>query len=541
MRIPIIAVVGRPNVGKSTLFNALVGHRRAIVEDVPGVTRDRNYAYVERYDFPISLVDTGGFDSTQYGVIEKQVREQTLLAIEEADVVLVLFDGKTGVQPGDDEVVELIRKSEKPVIYCVNKCDGVEQRDRTYEFYSLGVEELFDVSALNLRNHKLILEKAMSLLPDYEELKSAEHERRHLRSGEDTLPEEHEPEETEETEEWFEEPIDKDQIREEMRENREIKFAPVFVPGEGNQTADEYEKEYRLAEVISLPQQAEDDDTVWEAEETEEEELQGPETIDLVKVAIIGRPNVGKSTMLNALVGETRAITSPEAGTTRDSLDVSFEWEDQKYLLTDTAGMRKKGRITDDIEKYSTMRSLRAISDADVALLLIDAVEGPTEQDVKIAGVVHEQGKGLILVVNKWDLAEKDHRTAHEFKGRVKEAFKFAPYAPIIYTSALSGRRVVKVLPTAKEVALNRLRRIQTGRLNRFLQRQLRKVSPPSYRGVPIKVYYANQVDVCPPRFTLFVNQPKGVHFSYLRFIKNAIREKFAFEGTDLKLMLRKQ
>jgi GTP-binding protein len=543
MRIPIVAIVGRPNVGKSTLFNAIVGERRAIVEDTPGVTRDRNYAFVEgRYPFPFSLVDTGGFDSTLSGVIEDQVREQTRLAIEEADLLIVLFDGKTGVQPGDEEVVNLIRRYEKPSIYCVNKVDGIEQVERIYDFYALGVSELKDLSALYGRNLKDILAQALSLIPDSEELTEIARQTRERRAEElEALGAAAKVDESEEEEFVEDAELTPSEFREEVRELRAPNFAPVFIPGESELSKERYDKEYRLAEVVSGSAGAESEDEVWEAIEGERDITSGPESIELVRVAIIGRPNVGKSTMLNTLLGETRAITSPVAGTTRDTLDVTFEHEGQKYLLTDTAGLRKKGRITDHIEKYSSMRTLRAISDADVALLLLDATEGPTEQDQKIAGIAHDQGKGLIIVANKWDLIEKDHKTAKGFKDKVEDTFKFAPYAPLIHTSAKSGRRVVKILPEALRVALSRSRRIPTGSLNRLLKHRLRRISPPSYRGVPIKLFYANQVDVAPPRFALFLNHTKGVHFSYLRFIKNTIREAYSFTGTDLKLILRQK
>ncbi len=540
MRIPVIAIVGRPNVGKSTLFNAIVGERRAIVEDVAGITRDRNYAFVERLELPFSLVDTGGYDRTTEGVIETQVRNQTLMAIEEADALVVMFDGKAGAQPGDEEVVEIIRKARTPVIYCVNKCDGLEQQSRVNDFYSLGVGDLFDVSALHGRNTKLLIKQMLQLLPDYEELKQAHVERRAAITEVEESAAPAEAAEAIELEELnaTDPGLDYDSARDEMRSARTTSFAPVFIPGETAQTAAEYEKQHRLAEVMALPKSEEDE--IWAAEALTDPS-EGPTVLDIVRVAIVGRPNVGKSTMLNTLLGETRAITSPVAGTTRDALDVRFEFDNQVYLLTDTAGLRRQGRITDDIERYATMRSLRAISDADVAVLMIDATEGPTDQDMKIAGVVHDQGKGLLIAINKWDAVEKDHRTAHEFKENMRVSFKFAPYAPLIYTSALSGRRCVKILPEALKIALARQRRIPTGRLNRSLQRSLRKVSAPSYHGTPVKLYYANQVDVAPPRFALFFNHPRGIHFSYLRFIKNAIRETYPFEGSDIKLMARKQ
>jgi GTP-binding protein len=390
MRIPVIAIVGRPNVGKSTLFNSLVGERRAIVEDIPGVTRDRNYALVDRYAFPFSLVDTGGFEQTINGVIETQIREQAQLAVEEADALMIIFDGKTGLQPADEEVVGLVRKYQKPAIYCVNKCDGIEQKQRTYDFFSLGVGELYDISALHKRNLGSLMDAVLNLLPDCAEL--SEHHRlvRETQANAVVSAEEVDEDEVDyvqDEEPWEPVELSLEEKKEILKEQRAPSFADVFIPETGRD-AESYDRANRLAEIVYLPEQASD---VWEAEDGALA-VTGPETLELVRVAIIGKPNVGKSTLLNTLIGETRAITSPIAGTTRDSLDIQFEYEEQNYLLTDTAGLRKKARISDEIERYSTLRSLRAISDADVAVLLIDASEGPTDQDAKIAALAHDQG-----------------------------------------------------------------------------------------------------------------------------------------------------
>lgn len=529
MRIPVVAIIGRPNAGKSTLFNSILGYRKAIVEDLPGVTRDRHYALVERFEIPFYLVDTGGFESDPKEELAAAVVGQTMIAVEEADVIIALFDGTVGFQSADAEIVKLLRRSEKQAVYVVNKCDGVEQVGKTADFYTLGVPELLDISALNGRGIKGLVAQILPQLPEYEKLKQeAENLRARIeeaeaeasKSGIEILTEEEEEIEARK-------PVPREIIP------NPVTFAPVFVPGQGEESEVDYDMKYQLAPLPELAPLACQD------EEDDEEEME--EEIGQVRVAIIGRPNVGKSTLVNTILGETRVIASPVAGTTRDSLDVEIERDGQKYVLTDTAGLRKQARVSDDIEKYSVFRALTAIKDCDVAILLIDASAGPTDQDTKIAGIAIEEGRGLVLGINKWDLVEKDHKTAHEFKENVREAFKFAPFAPLVFLSAKSGRRAESLLKEARRIALVRKRRVGTGKLNRVLQRSLKSIVPSSYRGRPVKLSYASQVDVAPPRFLLFFNYPEKVHFSYLRAIKNIIRDQLGFSNTEVKFVLKEK
>lgn len=557
---PVIAIVGRPNVGKSTLFNRISGRTRggvtAIVEDTPGVTRDRNYSLVSRYALPFILVDTGGFEIAPEDELAKLVVEQTKVAVEEADIVIALFDGLTGVQPGDDDVVDLLRRGQKNVVWCVNKCDGDEQGYRTAEFYSLGVPELEQTSALHNRGIRVLIEAALSRLPNFAVLSQTLREIR-LIEEDAAAQAELEIDSGAELVEQFEqdEPLlDSEDSEFDIDDSEQyggIDFAPVFIPEESEDSSPDptqYLRENRLlplsasggtklyggsieegSAALDLPPAEAD------ADENAEPEVQE------IKVAIIGRPNVGKSTLLNCLAGEERAITSNIPGTTRDSLDISVEHGGQRFVFVDTAGLRKKGKISDRLEKYSTMRAIRSLGECDVALLVIDAPGGPVEQDARIAGLAHEQGKGLIVVVNKWDLAEKEPQKAREFKEQIAQAFKFAPYAPHIFISAKTGKRVPGLIDIVKEVALDRQRRVSTPRLNHLLKKCVRQLTPPAYRGVPVRLYYGAQVDAAPPRFVLFFSHPKGLNFSYLRFLKNRIRDEFGFRGTDIKLAVRKR
>lgn len=552
VRIPVIAIVGRPNVGKSTLFNRIVGERRAIVEDFPGVTRDRNYAMVERFAVPFLLVDTGGFEENPEDVLAREVVKQTMLAAEEADVVLAVFDGSLGLQPGDEAVVDMLRRYQKPVFFLVNKIDGEEQLANTAEFYSLGVDELLNCSALHGRNVRGLIESVLEQQPAYAQLLASVKERKRKEAEAEDLASRVKEASLEEEE--IADPLDSVQTEEEfdVEEEEDIRvprFASVFIPSDTQDGGDaEGLSQYlRSEKVLSLeessPRYLEPKEVDLELlgleQETEEEKI--PE-IPLIKVAIVGRPNVGKSTLLNTFLGEQRAITSSIAGTTRDALSADLKREGQNFQIVDTAGLRKQARIEDEsLERYSALRSIGALSEADVAVLVLDAESGPSEQDAKILGLIHERGIGAVVAVNKWDLVEKDHKTVHEFTTKVKDVFKFAPYAPIVYISALSGRRCPRVLDAVKHVAGERLKRIPTARLNQILQGALRRYAPSPYRGREIKLYYAVQVDVGPPRFALFFNYPKALHFSFLRFLKNSLRDQFKFEGTDIKLSLRKR
>ncbi len=539
LRIPNIAIVGRPNVGKSTMFNRLLGERKAIVEDMPGVTRDRNYALVERYSVPFLLVDTGGFTDEPEDEMEKEVVAQTTLAAEEADVVLCLFDGAAGYQDSDRAVVDMLRRRGKPVTYAVNKCDGLEQYGRIADFYQLGVDELHDVSALHGRKVEELIEGVLRGLPEYDALKARERDReariRDAQEAARNIPEVDDEEYASAADTAYDE--------EELEEETIPNFAPVYLPDDENLSETDYDRLHGTLSLEESKSSAPRIDKDW-VNEYELEAEGDPEEVSLesIQIAIVGRPNVGKSTLLNTLIGERRAITSPVAGTTRDTLDVEVKRDGQKFVIVDTAGLRKRGKIEENtVERYSALRSLGALSACDVAVVVLDATQEPTDQDEKIAGLAHEQGKGLVIAVNKWDLVEKDHTTVHQFTKKVRESFKFAPYAPLVFLSALSGRRCPKILDEALHIAKERVKRVPTNRLNQVLERAIRRKALPIYRGRPVKLYYAVQVDAAPPRFAMFFNYPKEVHFSYMRYLKNALREEFQFEGTDMKLIPRKR
>ncbi|HEV2066255.1 MAG TPA: ribosome biogenesis GTPase Der [Thermomicrobiales bacterium] len=439
---PIVAIVGRPNVGKSTLFNRLIGERRAIVQNEPGTTRDRVYGTAEWVGHEFTVIDTGGLmdeDEVRSGAVESetyiaaQTRDQATSAIAEADVIVFMVDVMAGTTAGDAEIATMLRRADKPTILAVNKADSVQRRDLAYEFFELGLGDPIAVSAYH-----------------------------------------------------------------------------------GNGTGDLLDKI-----VDSLP----------EAEE--EEETEGP------RIAIVGRPNVGKSRLLNALLGQERAIVSDLPGTTRDSLDTEIVWEGKKLTLIDTAGIRRRGRVEHGIERISVMRSMRAIDRADVVLLLIDATEDFTAQDLHIAGYVEEQKKGLVVVVNKWDLVEKDSTTMDAYRKRAQVQLDFLPYAPLVFISAKLGQRVDQVIDTALVVIKEREKRVSTAALNKMLNEAVAKHQPPSRPGKWIKFFYATQADVAPPTFIFFCNDPKLIHFSYRRYIENELREAFGFQGTPLRISFR--
>lgn len=436
MAKPLVAVVGRPNVGKSTLFNAIVNKRISIVEDIPGVTRDRIYFDAEWLNKEFTMIDTGGIEFVTAGshVIPKMMRLQAQLAIEEADVILFVVDGKTGVVPADEEVANILRSSGKPVILVVNKIDSQAQEANIYEFYNLGIGDPIGISAKNLMNLGDLLDDVVKNFPD--------------------------------------------------------------------------------------------------AGTTESEE-------DTIHVALIGRPNVGKSSLTNALLGQERVIVSDVAGTTRDSIDTHWTHGDQKFVLIDTAGMRRKAKIDAPVERYSIVRSLRSVDRADVVVLVLDATDGVTEQDKKIAGYAHEAGKGMIIVVNKWDLIEKDDKTTNKFTEDIYDEMGFLQYAPILFASALTKQRIHRLADMIKFVSEQQHMRISTSVLNQVLS-DAQSVNPvPSRNGRVPKIYYMTQASVKPPTFILFVNEPELIHFSYMRFLENRLRESFGFEGTPIRLILR--
>ena len=435
MSKPLVAVVGRPNVGKSTFFNKVVGKRVSIVEDTPGVTRDRIYAEAEWSGVHFALIDTGGIEPDSKDIIMSQMREQAEVAMDTSDVILFMTDGKDGVTASDREVASMLMRTGKQVVLAVNKVDTAKLPEDFYDFYELGLGEPIPISAANMLNLGDLLDRIVESFPE----------------------------------------------------------------GAG----------------------------------TEEE--------DSIKLAMIGKPNVGKSSLINKLLGENRVIVSPIAGTTRDSIDTPFEKDGEKYLLIDTAGIRRKSKVNENIEKFSVIRAVAAIERCDVCLLMIDAQEGITEQDKKIAGIAHEAGKGIVVVVNKWDLIEKETNTMNEFRKHIARELTFMSYAPVVFISVLTGQRVNNVIKMAKYVAENRAMRVPTGRLNNLISDAIMMKQPPSDKGRRLKIYYVTQVGVKPPLFSFKVNSRPLMHFSYARYMENKIREAFGFEGTSIKFVFREK
>ena len=560
IRPPVIAIVGRPNVGKSTLFNRISKKETAVVDDRPGVTRDRNYCIVEHYEFPFLLVDTGGISNETINDMDEMVKEQALIAVDQADIIIATFDASFGVHPDDELIVSLLRSRDVPVVYIGNKCDGDEHASKAAEFYALGLDDIQDLSALHGRGVKRTVAHVLEKLPNYEKYVSSARDRQAveeaarviaLKAVEDDLNEEkinREPISRMPLE------IDLDAENEnskveivEEQEEIVVNFSPVFSSETEGRSNINYLRENKLKSIskavlystnAEVNEQGEDSQDA--TDELDPISIEIPE-LETISLALVGRPNVGKSTLLNRLVGEERAITSSMAGTTRDSLDVVLKRENQEFLLVDTAGLRKKARSKDAVERFSEIRSTKAISRSQVAVLLIDALVGPTEQDSKIAGLAHEQGKGVVIVVNKWDAYEKDHQSVKEFELAVRDEMKFCRYAPILFISALTGRRCNQVFEVAAEVARSRAMRIPTANLNKVLNRAIIRKPPALYRGRSVKLYYAAQVDIEPPKFALFFNFPRGVHFSYMRYLSNMIRDEFIFKGCDLKLIARKK
>ena len=437
MSKPIVAIVGRPNVGKSTLFNALAGEMISIVKDTPGVTRDRIYADVSWLDRDFTIIDTGGIEPDSQDIILSQMREQAQIAIDSADVIIFITDVRQGMTDADSQVADMLRKSRRPVVLAVNKVDNYKsQQMDVYEFYNLGIGEPFPISAEGKQGIGDLLDAVVSHFPEH--------------SGEE-------------------------------------------------------------------------------------------EDSEIPKIAIVGKPNVGKSSIINKLLGENRVIVSDIPGTTRDAVDTTITRNGKDYLFIDTAGLRRKSKIKEDIERYSIIRTVSAVERCDVAVLMIDAAEGITEQDAKIAGIAHDRGKGLIIAVNKWDLVEKDNSTMKTYTEKIRSVLSFAPYAELLYISAKTGQRLNKLFDAVDQVLESQSLRIQTGVLNEILTEAVAMQQPPSDKGRRLKIFYMTQVSIKPPTFVIFVNDKKLMHFSYQRYLENRIRDSFGFQGTAIHFIIRER
>lgn len=426
-----MAVVGRPNVGKSTIFNKLTGTKISIVEDTPGVTRDRIFGEVEWLNKYFTIIDTGGIEPESDDIILSQMRNQAMLAVDMAHVILFVVDGKSGLTAADKEVADILRRTKKPVLLVVNKIDSKSQFDNVYDFYELGLGNPIAISGANSMGLGDLLDEVVENFPEGMNM--------------------------------------------------------------------EYDE-------------------------------------DVIRVAITGKPNAGKSSILNNILGEERVIVSPIAGTTRDAIDTYFEKDDNKFLLIDTAGIRRRSKVYENVERFSVIRSMSAVDRADVVLIVIDATEGVTEQDTKIAGIAHDEGKACIFVVNKWDLIEKDNKTMGNFRMSVREKFPFMTYAPILFVSAVSNQRIGKILETVVQISAEQNKRVTTSVLNQVIGEAIMLNQPPSDKGRRLKIYYGTQTGVKPPTFNLFINDKELTHFSYTRYLENRLRENFGFEGTSIKI-----
>ena len=437
MSKPIVAIVGRPNVGKSTLFNALAGKKISIVKDTPGVTRDRIHADIDWLDHKFTMIDTGGIEPDSNDIILSQMREQAQIAIDTADVIIFITDVKQGLVDSDAKVADMLRRSHKPVILVVNKVDNFNKMMAdVYEFYNLGIGDPVPISASQRSGLGDMLDKVVSYFADL-----------NLEQEEDDRP----------------------------------------------------------------------------------------------RIAIVGKPNVGKSSIINKITGESRVIVSNIAGTTRDAIDTDVKWNGKDYVFIDTAGLRRKSKVKEEIEKYSIIRTVTAVERADVVIIVIDAVEGVTEQDAKIAGIAHENGKGIIIAVNKWDAIEKNDKTVYEYTNKVRDILSFMPYAEIMFISAKTGQRLPKLFDMIDFVIANHAMRIETGVVNEIMAEAVALQQPPSDKGKRLKLYYITQVSVKPPTFVIFVNDKQLMHFSYTRYIENKIREAFGFKGTPLRFIIRER
>ncbi|EUJ24503.1 GTP-binding protein Der [Listeria grandensis FSL F6-0971] len=432
---PVVAIVGRPNVGKSTIFNRIVGERVSIVEDIPGVTRDRIYNSADWLGRDFNIIDTGGIDLGDEPFLA-QIKAQAEIAIDEADVIIFITNGREGVTDADEQVAKILYRSKKPIVLAINKVDNPEMRDQIYDFYSLGFGEPFPISGSHGLGLGDLLDEVFKKFPELDE--------------------------------------------------------------------EEYDE-------------------------------------NVIKFSLIGRPNVGKSSILNALLGEQRVIVSDVAGTTRDAIDTPYELEGQEYVMIDTAGMRKRGKVYESTEKYSVLRAMRAIERSDVVLVVLNAEEGIREQDKRIAGYAHEAGRGILVVVNKWDAIEKDEKTMNAFIQDIREQFLFLSYAPIVFVSAVTKQRLTNLFPMINDISNNHSLRVQSSLLNDVIMDAVAMNPSPMDKGKRLKIYYTTQVAVRPPTFVVFVNEPEMMHFSYERFLENRIREAFPFDGTPIRLIARQR
>lgn len=435
-RKKLVALVGRPNVGKSTLFNMLTGTRRALVEDTPGLTRDRNYGEVTIRDKSFIVVDTGGFEPTTEDVMLSQMRTQTLMAVEQADIIVFMGDAKAGITPSDYEIVRTLQRTDKTVLYAVNKVDSEKQENIAVDFYRLGVDPIYPVSAITGFGADELIDAILEGIP---------------------------------------------------------------------------------------------------------ESISEPTGEPLTKIAVVGRPNTGKSTLINLLLGEERLVANPEPGTTRDSIDTVVKYHGKEYVFIDTAGIRRRARIVDRVEKYSVIKAFQSIDRADLVLVLLDSMEGVTDQDARIAGYAYEKGRGVIILLNKWDLVQKDSNTIHAFTDHVRESLKYLQYAPILTLSALKGTRAVKLFGLIEELETVYRKRVSTAELNKFIEETMKTHPPGMHHKKPIKIYYLTQIRTAPPTFMFFCNYPESIHFSYKRFLENRLREAFDFRGSPLRLVLKKR
>jgi GTPase len=492
--MPIVAIVGRPNVGKSTLFNRILGSRTAIVEDRARTTRDRLYGEAEWNGRRFVAVDTGGLEVSPGDVIEEKVQEQARLAIAEADVILFVVDAAIGLAPADQEAAEILRRTKAPVLVAVNKADNDRRELEAAEFYALGWDETYPVSAAHGRGVADLLDAVVWALPPESEEEVARRAR-------------------------------EEQANEFARDMARGRLEP-FVVGEPEEDSD------GDAEGLSTDRAA----ARWDAEIAAEADSSP------AAIAFVGRPNVGKSSLLNALLGEERTIVSTVPGTTRDTIDTRLEWGRSEIVLLDTAGIRRRGKVASGpaAERYSTLRALKAISRADVAVLVIDAIEGLTAQDAHVAGYIVEEGRGLVIAVNKWDLLEeKTDRTFDQYVTWIRSQAPFLDFAPVLSISAKTGQRVGRVLETAIDIWGERRRRVPTGELNRLLSAATERNVPPMVKGRRPKLFYTTQAAVAPPTFVFFANDAASVHFSYRRYLENRLREAFGFDGTPIRLIFR--